>query len=339
MVQISMHLTDAENTGDCTSVPGNFPQRGDGETFQERFKSRRISRDSENTRDHTSFPGNYSQRGDGGTFRERFRSRRISRNPENTGDHTFTSGKLPAAGRWKNIPGTVRISSQSHSVSNIVMDLSAGEGDDSTLDVNTSALRQKIRREGSGKLPSRGRWGNVLGKVQISLHLTFVCKHGRLHVSSRKLPATGRWKNIPGNGSNLDASHRTLRTREITRQFQETSRSGAMEKRSRKGSNLTEISQAAKHGRSNVSSWKLPATGRWRNFPGKVQITMHLTICQTWEIKRQFQETSRNGAMEDTSGKGSNLAAMSPPAKHGRSHVSSRKLPATGRWKILPGKV
>ena len=86
---------------------GNYPQRGDGETFQERFKSRRISRDSENTRDHTSFPGNYSQRGDGGTFRERFRSRRISRNPENTGDHTFTSGKLPAAGRWKILLGKV----------------------------------------------------------------------------------------------------------------------------------------------------------------------------------------------------------------------------------------
>ena len=52
-----------------------FLERGDGETFQERFKSRRISRDSENTRDHTSFPGNYSQRGDGRTFRERFKSR------------------------------------------------------------------------------------------------------------------------------------------------------------------------------------------------------------------------------------------------------------------------
>jgi hypothetical protein len=51
--------------------------------------------------------GNFPQLGDGGTFRERFRSRRISRNPENTGDHTFTSGKLPAAGRWKILLGKV----------------------------------------------------------------------------------------------------------------------------------------------------------------------------------------------------------------------------------------
>ena len=146
-----------------------------------------------------------------------------------------------------------------------------------------------------------------------------------------------------------------------------------MGERSRKGSNLDAISQTAKHGRSNVSSRKLPATGRWGNVPGnglnldaisrnpankgdctsvpgnfpqrgdgrtfreRFKSGCNLTYCQTWEINRQFQETSRNGAMEKRSGKGSNLAAISHTAKHGKSNVSSRKLPAAGRWKKVPG--
>jgi hypothetical protein len=63
------------NMGDQTSVAGKFPQRGDGETFQERFKSRCISRMAEKKGDHTSVPGNFPQRGDGETFQEMFKSR------------------------------------------------------------------------------------------------------------------------------------------------------------------------------------------------------------------------------------------------------------------------
>ena len=59
----------------------------------------------------------------------------------------------------------------SHSVRLIVVDLGVDEGDRSTTDVNTSSLRQHST-EGSGKLPSMGRWGNVPGKVRISMHLT-----------------------------------------------------------------------------------------------------------------------------------------------------------------------
>ena len=78
-----------------------------------------------------------------------------------------------------------------------------------------------------------------------------------------------------------------------------------MEERPRKGSNLGAISHTAKHGRSNVNSRKLPATGRWMTVPGN----------------------------------GSNLAAISHSAKHGRYESSSWKLPAAGRWKNVPGKV
>ena len=46
-----------------------------------------------------------------------------------------------------------------------------------------------------------------------------------------------------GKGSNLDASHIILRTREIICQFQETTRNGAMEERSGKSSNLAAISR------------------------------------------------------------------------------------------------
>jgi hypothetical protein len=82
-----------------------------------------------------------------------------------------------------------------------------------------------------------------------------------------------------------------------------------MEDTSWKGLNLAVISLAAKHGRSNVSSGKLSATGRWRNVPGKVQISMQSHSLPNMGIKRQFLETSRNGAMEKSSRKGSNLDA------------------------------
>jgi hypothetical protein len=114
---------------------------------------------------------------------------------------------------------------------------------------------------------------------------------------------------------------------------------------------------------STEGSGKLPATGRWRNVPGKVQIDGSHPFCgirvnstilkvdsagsadvHTPSLQQQipqgrFQETSRNGAMEERSEKGLNLAAISPAAKHGRPHVNSRKLPATGRWGNVPGKV
>ena len=51
-----------------------------------------------------------------------------------------SSRKLPSTGDGKNVPGKVRISSQSHPTRFIAKDLSVGEGDGSILDPNTSAL-------------------------------------------------------------------------------------------------------------------------------------------------------------------------------------------------------
>ena len=46
------------------------------------------------------------------------------------------------------------------------------------------------------------------------------------------------------------------------------------------------------------------------------------------------------GAVEERSEKGSNLDTISlHPVEYGRTHVSSRKLLATGRWGNVPGKV
>ena len=154
------------------------------------------------------------------------------------------------------------------------------------------------------------QWG-VEGKfwetVQISMHLTPPCEHGRLHVSSLKLPATGRWRNVPG-----------------------------------KVQISMHLTYPCRHGRLQVSSWKLPATGQWKSVPGKVQIPMqshsklwnmgeHMSVpgnfpqrgdgrqfqerlesrCKSHSLRytgdtSQFQETSRNGAMEERSRKGSN---------------------------------
>ena len=108
------------------------------------------------------------------------------------------------------MPEKVQISMQSHRIRFIVVDLGADECDsslvDGATDVNTSSLRPHST-EGSRKLLSRARWRNVPGKVRISLHLTYPCKNGRLHVSSRKLPAAGRWKNVPGKVRISSQSH------------------------------------------------------------------------------------------------------------------------------------
>ena len=74
------------------------------------------------------------------------------------------------------------------------------------------------------------------------------------------------------DGATIDTNTSSLRWKFRNKLFLETSRNGAMEKRSGKGSNLAAISHTAKHGKSNVSSRKLPATGRWRKVPGKVQM-------------------------------------------------------------------
>ena len=104
-------------------------------------------------------------------------------------------------------------------------------------------------------------------------------EYRRSRVSSRKLPALGRWGNVPGNGLNLDASHVILRTREIASQFQETSRNGAMEERSRKGSNLDA---------SHSILWNM---GEHMSIPGNFP---------QW-----------GGAMEERSGEGENLKPIS----------------------------
>jgi hypothetical protein len=98
---------------------------------------------------------------------------------------------------------------------------------------------RKIRKDGSRKLLATGRWGNVPGKVQISMQ-----SHSRLWniwENTREFHETSRNEAMGESsrkGSILDASHKSLRTWEIARQFLETSRNGAMEKRSGKGSNL-----------------------------------------------------------------------------------------------------
>jgi hypothetical protein len=129
--------------------------------------------------------------------------------------------------------------------------------------------------------------------------------------------------------------------REITRQSQETPRNGAMGERSGKGSNLDEISHIARNKADCTSvPGKFPQRGDGRAFRERFKSRCNLTpYCGKWENTCQFQETSRNGAMGERSRKGSNLDAISHTAKHGRSNVSSRKLPATGQWKNVPGNV
>ena len=156
------------------------------------------------------------------------------------GRYESSSWKLPAAGRWKNVPGKVQISSQSHVTSLIVMDLGVDECNGSLVDSNTTTLQQHST-ESSGKFPATGRWRNVPGKLRISLQ-------------SHMLPNMGDQTSVPGN----------FPQRGDARYFLEMFKSRC-------------ISQSAKYGRSNVSSGKLPATGRWGNVPGKVQISMHLT--------------------------------------------------------------
>ena len=241
----------------------------------------------------------------------------------------------------------------------IVVDLGVSEGHNCIFDVNTSALRQKIRREGSGKLPSTGRWRKVPGNVQMlgshstrGIRVNFAIlkldragsvdvntsslQHQIPQVNSRKLPSTGRWGNVPGKVQIWRQSHaKSLIVVDL----------GVDEgDRSTTDGNTSSLRQ-----HSTECSGKLPSMGRWENVPGKVQIWLqshflpnmedhtsvpgnfpqrddrrmfremfksgsNLTSCQTWEITRQFQETSRNGAMEDFSRKGLNLVPISPQA-------------------------
>ena len=101
-----------------------------------------------------------------------------------------------------------------------------------------------------------------------------------------------------------------------------------MEERSGKRSNS---GSHIKYGiRVNSAILKLDSAG---------SVDVYTSSLQQQIPQGRFKETTFNGAMGERSRKGSNLDAISHTAKHGRSNVSSRKLPATGRWKILPGKV
>jgi hypothetical protein len=145
-----------------------------------------------------------------------------------------------------------------------------------TLDVNSSSLQQESVRKVPGNYLQGGVEGKFRETVQITMHLTFPCELGRLHVSSLKLAATGRWGNVPGK------VQISLQSHPLPNMGEHTSVPGNFPQRG-DGRYFLErfksrcISQSAKYGRSNVSSGKLPATGRWRNVPGNVQISMHLT--------------------------------------------------------------
>ena len=145
------------------------------------------------------------------------------------------SRKLPATGRWKNVPGNVQISSQSHVSILIVMDLGVDEGDGCSIDG---------------------------------------CKHHHPATANSAMEALG---NFPqwGNGRTSQERFKSrcnltyCQTWEIKRQFQETFRNGAMDDSSGK----------------------------------RFKSCCNLTFCQTWEIRVKFMETSRSGAMEESSGK------------------------------------
>jgi hypothetical protein len=153
-----------------------------------------------------------------------------------------------------------------------------------------------------------------------------------------------------GKGSNLDASHIHLRTREIASQFRETSCNGAMEKSSRKGSNLdashslrlivvdlgvdegdrstTDVNTSSLRQHSTEGSGKLPSMGRWRKVPGNVQM---LGSHSTRGIRVNFAilKLDRAGSVDV------NTSSL----QHQIPQVNSRKLPSTGRWGNVPGKV
>jgi hypothetical protein len=106
--------------------------------FQEMFKSGCISHLPENIGDCMSVPGNFPQQGDGEKFLERFKCL----------DPTYTA-------EFELIP-------QSSNLTVL----------DPVIKTPPPCNRKKCK-EGSGKRPSRGRWRNVPGKVQISMHLTY----------------------------------------------------------------------------------------------------------------------------------------------------------------------
>ena len=204
--------------GDQTSVPGNFPQWAMEKS---------------------------SRKGSNAWIPHTVRNSSKFRNPQ-TWPCWIPRCKhlLPATtNSARRVPGNYlqrgdgRISSQSHKICLIVVDLGVREGDSCSIDVNTTSLPKHIPQQ---KVPGnylQGRDGETF-KERFNLDAISLqpVEYGGTHRSSRKLPAMGRWKTVPGNGSNLEASHVVLRTREI-----------------------------------HVSSRKLPAIGRWRNVPRKVQ--------------------------------------------------------------------
>ena len=100
-------------------------------------------------------PGNYLQGAMGERFENGSNLAAISLTAKH-GRLNVSSRKLPAMGRWKNVPGNVQISSQSHVISLIVMDVGVDECNGSLVDVNTTTLQQHST-ESSGKLPATGR--------------------------------------------------------------------------------------------------------------------------------------------------------------------------------------
>ena len=113
-------------------------------------------------------------------------------------------------------------------------------------------------------------------------------------------------------GSNLAASHGSLQTREIASQFLEASRNGAMAECSTKGSIKVQISLQS-HNLPNMGDTsqfretsRIGAMGE-RSGKGSNLDASHKSL-RTWEIVRQFLETSRSGnsgVMEDSYRKGS----------------------------------
>jgi hypothetical protein len=156
--------------------------------------------------------------------------------------------------------------------------------------------------------------GGRSGKGSNLAAISPTAKHGRSHVSSRKLTAMGRWKSVPGKVQISMQSHSILWNMEehmsVPGNFPQMGRWKNIPGKVQISLHLT---GPCRHGRLQVSSWKLPATGRWRNVPGKVQISMQSHSLPNMGIERQFLETSRNGAMEERSGKGWILAANLTP--------------------------
>ena len=120
-------------------------------------------------------PGNYLQGGVEGMFRVGFKFRcnltscqiwEIRRQFQETSRN----------GRWKNVPGKVQISCQSHESSLIVVDLGVDEvdeGDSCAIDVNTTSLPKRIpQKKVLGNFPQRGDGRTFQERLQSRADLT-----------------------------------------------------------------------------------------------------------------------------------------------------------------------